>query len=214
MNKLILTGALVLIGLFSIAQKTEKEIKKEISSKAIKSARKEAKKFKKQGWDVIPGSLPLDKILEKSYIKLEEETSKGGKKYIYADGNGLAETKSAAELQASTLAKLALAKSIESKVSGLLTAKVANNQLNNEDAVSITKTLMNSHELIAAQLGYVEEVFKIYRTPANPKNSEVQIRIFYDIEQSLQIAKKVIQKELKDELKINEDQLNKLMGIE
>ena len=69
MNKLILTGALVLIGLFSIAQKTDKEIKKDLSSKSIKLARKEAKKLKKQGWDVVPGSLPLDKLLEKSFMK-------------------------------------------------------------------------------------------------------------------------------------------------
>jgi hypothetical protein len=30
----------------------------------------------------------------------------------------------------------------------------------------------------------------------------------------MQIAKKVIQKELKDKLKVNEEQLNKLMGID
>ena len=67
--------------------------------------------------------------------------------------------------------------------------------------------------MISAQLGYVEPAFKIYRIPANPKNTEVQMRIFYDVEQSLQIAKKVIQKELKDKLKVNEEQLNKMMGI-
>ncbi len=214
MNKLILTGALVLIGLFSIAQKTDKEIKKDLSSKSIKLARKEAKKLKKQGWDVVPGSLPLDKLLEKSFMKSEEETSKGGKKYIFADGNGLGETKTAAEMQALTVAKLKLASLVESNVNALVEANLANQQINNEDASSITRTLANSKELISAQLGYVEPTFTIYRTPANPKNSEVQIRIFYDVEQSLQIAKKVIQKELKDKLKVNEEQLNKMMGIQ
>ena len=214
MNKLILTFALVLTGLFSFAQKTEKEIKKDISSKSIKLARKEAKKLKKEGWDVVPGSLPLEKVLEKSFIKSEEETAKGGKKYIFADGNAVGETKTAAEIQALTVAKLALASQVESNVNALLSANLANQQLNNEDAASITQTLANSKELISAQLGYVEPVFKIYRIPANPKNSEVQMRIFYDVEQSLQIAKKVIQKELKDKLKINEEQLNKMMGIQ
>lgn len=214
MNKLILTFALVLTGLFSFAQKTEKEIKKDISSKSIKLARKEAKKLKKEGWDVVPGSLPLEKVLEKSFIKSEEETAKGGKKYIFADGNAVGETKTAAEIQALTVAKLALASQVESNVNALLSANLANQQLNNEDAASITQTLANSKELISAQLGYVEPFFKIYRIPANPKNSEVQIRIFYDVEQSLQIAKKVIQKELKDKLKINEEQLNKMMGIQ
>ncbi len=213
MNKLILTGALVLFGLFSFAQKTDKEIKSDIADRAIKAARKEAKKLKKEGWDVVPGSLPLEKILEKSMMKSEEETAKGGKKYIYADGNGVGETKTAAEMQALTVAKLALASQVESNVNALVSANLANQQLNNEDAASITQTIANSKELISAQLGYVEPAFKIYRIPANPKNTEVQMRIFYDVEQSLQIAKKVIQKELKEKLKVNEEQLNKMMGI-
>ena len=214
MSKLFLTFALVLTVLFSFAQKTDKEITKDISSKSIKLVRKEAKKLKKEGWDVVPGSLPLEKVLEKSFIKSEEETAKGGKKYIFADGNAVGETKTAAEIQALTVAKLALASQVESNVKALLSANLANQQLNNEDAASITQTLANSKELISAQLGYVEPVFKIYRIPANPKNSEVQMRIFYDVEQSLQIAKKVIQKELKDKLKINEEQINKMMGIQ
>ena len=213
MNKLILTGALVIFGLFSFAQKTDKEIKSDIADRAIKAARKEAKKLKKEGWDVVPGSLPLEKILEKSMMKSEEETAKGGKKYIYADGNGVGETKTAAEMQALTVAKLALASQVESNVNALVSANLANQQLNNEDAASITQTIANSKELISAQLGYVEPAFKIYRIPANPKNTEVQMRIFYDVEQSLQIAKKVIQKELKEKLKVNEEQLNKMMGI-
>lgn len=215
MKKTLLIISLLFIGNLSFSQKTDKEIKKDLSSKAIKSARKEAKKLKGDGWDVIPGSIPLEKVLEKSFMKAEEETSKGGKKYIFADGNGVGETKTAAEMQALTVAKLALASQVESNVNALVSANLANQQLNNDDAASITQTIANSKELISAQLGYVEPAFKIYRIPAgNAKNSEVQMRIFYDVEQSLQIAKKVIQKELKDKLKINEEQLNKMMGLQ
>jgi hypothetical protein len=95
-----------------------------------------------------------------------------------------------------------------------VSGNVANQQIDKDDAESITQTIANSKELISAQLGYVEPTFKIYRTPTgNKENVEVQVRLFYDTEQSLQIAKKVIQKELKDKLKVNEDQLNKMMGI-
>ena len=38
-----------------------------------------------------------------------------------------------------------------------------------------------SSKLEAMFHNLVEPAFKIYRTPANPKNSEVQIRIFYDV---------------------------------
>lgn len=214
MKTLLLSVSLLFFGVATFAQKSDKEIKKDLGSRAIKSARKESKKLKKAGWDVNPGSISLDKVLEKSYMKSEEETDKGAKKYIFADGNGVGETKTAAELQALTVAKLALASQVESNVNALISANLANQQLNNEDAASITQIVANSKELISAQLGYVEPVFKIYRTPkGNDKNTEVQIRVFYDTEQSLQIAKKVIQKELKDKLKINEEQLNKMMGI-
>ena len=199
----------------SFSQKTDKEIQKNISSKAIKLARKEAKKLKKEGWDVAPGALPLEKLLEKSFTKAEQETDKGAVKYIFADGNGVGQTKTAAETQALFTAKLNLASQIESNVNGLVSSSLANQQLDKDDAASITQVIANSKELISAQLGYVEPTFKIYRTPTgNKENSEVQMRIFYDTEQSLQIAKKVIQKELKDKLKINEDQLNKMMGIQ
>ena len=60
---------LMLIGLFafstvSIAQSQKKEDKKlvkKIKSKATKEARKEAKSFKKQGYAVSPGALPMEK---------------------------------------------------------------------------------------------------------------------------------------------------------
>jgi hypothetical protein len=211
---LLLSLSLLVGSTVSYSQKTNKEIEKDISSKSMKLARKEAKKLKTEGWDVAPGALPLEKLLEKAYIKAEQQNDKGNTKFIFADGNGVAQTKTAAEMQALTVAKLALASQIESNVNALISANVANQQIDKDDAESITQTIANSKELISAQLGYVEPTFKIYRTPTgNKENVEVQVRLFYDTEQSLQIAKKVIQKELKDKLKVNEDQLNKMMGI-
>ena len=205
----------MIIGSVSFSQTTTNEAKKEINKKAMKLARKEAKRLKKDGWDVAPGSLSLEKLLEKSYIKAELLNEKGNLKFIFADGNGVGQTKNAAELEALTVAKLALASQIESSVNGLLSANVANQQIDVNDAESITQTLANSKELVAAQLGYVEPTFKIYRTAVgNSDNAEIQLRVFYDTEQSMQVAKKVIQQELKDKLKINEDQLNKMMGID
>jgi hypothetical protein len=211
---LLLSLSLLIGSTVSYSQKTNKEIEKDINSKSMKLARKEAKKLKEEGWDVAPGALPLEKLLEKSYIKAEQQNDKGNTKFIFADGNGVAQTKTAAEMQALTFAKLALASQIESTVNALVSGNVANQQIDKDDAESITQTIANSKELISAQLGYVEPTFKIYRTPTgNKENVEVQVRLFYDTEQSLQIAKKVIQKELKDKLKVNEDQLNKMMGI-
>jgi hypothetical protein len=215
MKTLFLSVSLVLLSMVTYAQKTDKQIKKELKAKPEKLARKEAKKLRKAGWEVGPGSLPMEKMLDKKFKKEYEETDKGNAKYISAEGNAVGETKTAAEIQALTVAKLNLASVIESKVNGLLSGNIANQQLNNEDAASITQVLANSKELISADLGYVEPVVKLYRTPkGNDKNTEVQLVVFYDTEQSMQIAKKIIKKELKDKLKVNEEQLNKMMGID
>jgi len=41
------------------AQQTERELKREIKDKAVKEARKEAKGYKKQGYYVAPGAIPI-----------------------------------------------------------------------------------------------------------------------------------------------------------
>ena len=43
----------------SFAQQTEKEAGKALNKKAMKMARKEAKKYKKKGFYVPPGALPM-----------------------------------------------------------------------------------------------------------------------------------------------------------
>ena len=51
--------------------KERKEIskftKEQLREKVSKSTQKEAKKLQKEGWKVAPGSLPLDKQLERAY---------------------------------------------------------------------------------------------------------------------------------------------------
>ena len=53
-------------------RKERKEISKasksQLNEKASKVARKEAKKMKKEGWQTTPGTLPIDKQIDKSYM--------------------------------------------------------------------------------------------------------------------------------------------------
>lgn len=195
-----------------IAQQTEKELTKEIKSKATRQARKEAKKLTKDGWKVNAASIPLSKMLESAWMKSYTVDDKGAQRFISADGNAVAESKATAEMQALELAKLNLAGQIETKVTSLVDVALANQQLNIEEAASVTKVVQNAKNLIATELGYVDPVFKIYK-PINKTNVEFQVRVFYDTAQSLKIAKKVIKQELEEELKVNEKQLENLMGI-
>jgi hypothetical protein len=211
---LLLTFSLVLTSTL-FAQTNNNEAKKEINKKAMKMARKEAKRLLKEGWNVAPGSLPLEKLLEQSYLKAEIKNDKGTVKYLFSDGNGVAETKINAENQALEFATYSLASQIETNIGALTKMGLANEQLSNSEAASITKVMTNSTKIIAQKLGYIEPVFKIYRVvPGNKNNTEVQMRVFYEVEQSMRIAKQFLKEELKDELKIQEKQLDKLMGID
>jgi hypothetical protein len=168
--------------------------------------------MKKEGWKVNPGTLPLDKLTENAWKKQLQTDEKGDPRYITADGDAVAETKTAAELQAIEMGKLQLAGLIESNISALISGNIANAQLSTKDAASVTEIVASSKNLIATKLGYVNPFYKVYKNIGDNK-VKVQVKLFYDTKQSLQIAKKVVRKELKDKLKLNEEKLEKLMGI-
>jgi hypothetical protein len=212
MKKLLLIVLSCLITGITFPQQTTKELRKDLKEKAIREARREAKKYKKEGWAVTPGSIPLDKVLENSWMKQVMVDDNGNVKYISDDGNAVAETKSAAELQAIELGKLQLAGLIQTNMSSLISSNVGNAQLTTQEAASVTEVIQSAKNIIALELGYVDPSFKILRNIGKDK-VEVQVRLFYDTKQSLEIAKKVVRQELKDKLKLNEGKLEKLMGI-
>jgi hypothetical protein len=202
-----------MIGLGATSQTNSKDLRADLKDKAIREARKEARSMEKDGWAVAPGSLPLAKVLENTWMKQVTQDDNGNVKYIYADGNAVAETKSVAEMQAIELGKLQLAGLIQTNMSSLISANIGNAQLSTQDAASVTEIVQSAKNMIAMELGYVDPSFKLFRNIGKDK-IEVQVRLFYDTKQSLEIAKKVVRQELKDKLKLNEEKLEKLMGIE
>jgi hypothetical protein len=212
MKKIFIVIICCLIAGVASSQQTTKELRKELKDKAIREARKEAGKMEKEGWSVALGSIPLAKVLENTWMKQVQEDENGNVRYIYADGNAVAETKSAAELQAIELGKLQLAGLIQTNMSSLISANVGNAQLSTQEAASVTEVIQSAKNIIAMELGYVDPSFKLYKNVKKDK-IEVQVRLFYDTKQSLEIAKKVVRQELKDKLKLNEEKLEKLMNI-
>ena len=177
-----------------------------------REARKEAKQFEKDGWGVPPGSISLGNVLQQSWEKQYETTEAGEPKYITADGHGIAGNYSAAEMQAIELGKLQLAGLIETRIASLVSANIGNTELSNDEAESVTEVVQSSKNIIAQELGYVNPFFKIRRSLDNG-NKEVAVRLFYDVEQAMTIAKKAVRKELKEKIATNEEDLKKLMGM-
>ncbi len=208
-----LTFALIgLLGL-SLAQTTEKEAKKEIQRRAIKEARKEAKRFKRAGYDVTPGSLPMEKQLEYTWIRLYQRDAQGQAVYLSADGNAVAETRTAAEMQAIEAAKLNLAGQLETFIRAIIEANIANAQLNAQEASSVTEFLTAAKNVIVTSIGQVEPAFKIYRNLPN-KNVEVNVKLLVNREQVLQQAKKQVREELRQRLQGLQDKVDKLLPLQ
>ena len=190
---------------------TEKETKKELTSKSIKQARKEAKSLSKEGFNVARGALPMDKQLEDAWMMQLQKDEKGYPKYIVESGNSVAESQTAAKIQATETAKLAIAGAICTEIAALIENNIANQQLSNEDAASVTKTVAASKNLIAQELGRTLLLVEIYRSIG--VNTEANIRLAYDTKTAQEIGKKIIRKKLEEETKLLQDNLDKIMDI-
>ena len=220
MKKMLFIGALLAIFCGNATAQSAKEIakerrelikssKKELDEKASKEARKEAKKLKKDGWQITPGALPLEKQLDKSYVMQYEYDEDLFPKYIMSEAMSIGSSYDAAKMQALELAKQNLAGKIQTEVTALIENSVANEQLEAEQAESITKSITTSKSLISQSIGRTLTVMECYRTLSN-KNKEVLVRIAYNSDMAKKAAKKAIREDLKkkgDELHKQLDEL-------
>jgi len=193
-------------------QLVRKMSKKELNEKATKDARKQAKVLKKAGWIVSPGTLPLEKQLDRAYLMENEFDEDLFPKYIMANAQSVGGNYDAAKTAAQSLAITNLAGQIQTEVTALVENTVANKQLEEGDAVSITETVMSSKNLISQSIGRTLTVVECYRDLKNG-NKEVLVRIAYNGE----MAKKAAQKAVRDELEKKggnlHEQLDKALGL-
>ena len=188
-----------------------KSSKSELTQKATKVARKEAKKLGKEGWTTTPGTLPIEKQLDKAYMMSYEYDDNMFPKYIMGEAMSIGENYDAAKMQALELAKQNLAGQIQTEVTALVENTVANKQLSQEQAASVTQSIMVSKNLISQSIGRTISVMEVYRTLSN-KNKEVLVRIAYNSNMAKEAAKKIVREDLeKKGDKLHKD-LDKLLG--
>jgi hypothetical protein len=189
------------------------DLKGKIKERASRSARREAKKYIRDGYMVPAGALPLDKQLEAAWMKQYDTDSKGYPVWYVSNAKSIGENYSAAKNQAMNLAKVELAGLISTNVAGFAENSVANQDLSQEEAASVVKTIDASKNIIAQELGRVLPVVEIYKNLSN-KNVEVQVRLCYNTEMANETTKKIIRKKLEDETSIAHEKLEKLMGMD
>lgn len=189
----------------SYAQTTKETIKErkaiaklsesELNKKASKAARKEAKKLEKDGWKVAPGQLPLEKQLDKSYGMYYEYEESGLPKFIIGDAMSPGATYDAAKMQALELAKTNLAGMIQTEVTALIESTVANEQITQEQASSIARTVQASKNLIVQRLGRTFTVTECYKTLPN-KTVQVRVTLAYNAKMAIDSAKDIVKAQL------------------
>ncbi len=214
--------AVLMMGTATVSAQTVREIvkdrkvlakasKNELQKKASKAARKEAKKLKKQGWQIAPGALPLEKQLDKSYMMQYEYDEDMFPKYLMGEAMTIGENYDAAKMQALELAKQNLAGQIQTEVTALIENTVANEQMAAEDAASITRSVMASKNLISQSIGRVITVMEVYRTGAR-KNKELLVRIAYNSEMAKAAAKNAVRQDLENKGDELHKKLDELLG--
>lgn len=194
---------------FEARKELRKLSKDELNAKATKSARKEAKRLAKEGWMAAPGALPIEKQLDRSYLMQMEYDEDMFPKYMMAERMSIGANYDAAKMQAVALAKEDLAGQINTEITALVENSVANEQLEANEAVSITKSIQEGMGRIQGNIGRVITVTEVYRTLRN-KNKEVLVRIAYNS----QMAKAAAKKAIKEDLELQSEELrSKLDGI-
>lgn len=222
MKKLILALSLLIMGCTISFAQSAKDIRKEraeirkltraeMNEKASKDAKKEAKILEKKGWEVTPGALPLVKQLDRSYMMQYELNDDLSYKYIWSDAQSIGGNYDAAKMQALELAKENLASQIQTEVTSLIENTVANEQLDAEQAASITRSVQASKNLISQSIGRVIPVVEAYRTLSN-KNKEVLVRIVCNSDMAKKAALNAVKQDLQQKGDELHNKLDQLLG--
>lgn len=94
------------------AQFANPSLNKESKGRAIKAAKEQADKYTNQGWRVYNDFMELDMRLQTTWVVENELNDSGESKYLSAEGNAIASSRTDAHLQAVQWAKLRIAREI------------------------------------------------------------------------------------------------------
>lgn len=178
-NMLLCTLVLLVASPSGYAQDNTKELKKDLTSRVEKDARKTAKTYEKEGWKVMPGKLPLERQIQDSrYAELEKDEQ--GKR-VYLTGTHMATggNYSAAKKIADSRAKTELAEQLNSRIDEIIKDNVSNNDYGDKDIEVIDKCISANKHLVSARLNEAIPVLEIFREGTN---NTYEVQVFYKIE--------------------------------
>lgn len=189
-----------------------KEAKKDVKkSGTIKEARKESKKWEKQGYGNLPGNLPLANQFEKSMLMQVMVTEEGEQRYLSATGSAISGSEGVAQANAIDNTRLILAGQIQAEVSALVTNNKGNTGFTAEEVQTVDEFLSSSKTLIQNKIGNIKSVIEMVRRVDD--KFEYRFTVMYDTQSAKRIAKDLLVEKLDKKLTANEAELNKLLGL-
>jgi len=174
--------ALTLLGIFCSsvsAQLTEKQEKL-----IIKEAKKEAKRLKKEGWNVPAGSFSIERQLHQAYLIQAEVDNDRQPKYNFGQAISGGSFYDAAKMQAVELARADLAGNILTDLTTIVSTKLENHQISSDKANSASEIIKEGEAVVSQKLDSPIPLIEIYRT-LKDGTVEVQIRLAYEKEKGI-----------------------------
>ena len=204
MKKLfIIAAAIVAMGLNANAQSSakdnyqnrqqiEKYSKKLSNKKAMKDARKEAKRLKKEGWKPAPGSLPIEKQLDKAYTFQDQYENDGlTPRFVWGDASSEGFNYDAGKSMALDIAMNNLARSIEQRVARMAELNIDVEQNDANSDASMIRSVATTKFISEKALGQVTPQIEMYRELPSGR-VEVRVICFYSMDTARKISKKAI----------------------
>lgn len=194
---LCLTLTMFMFGHSYAAKKksTADAAKSEISANVDKDSRKSAKALIKDGWQILPGRVELDKQIERSKIAEVSVDADGNNIYILGTHQAVGGNYSAAKNAATVRAKAELASNVKDHIKQIISDKNANSYQDANNIQLLDETVAAIMSNVDLELANVTNLLEIYRNVDNQK-CEVMITLAVKIEPIVKKATETIDQEL------------------
>ena len=206
---LLLSFAVALFSVDALAQKSDKELKKELRERVNRECTKEAKQLAKDGWKVMPGKLPLERqIQEARYAELDTD-EQGGRRFFVGTHQAIGGNYSAAKQICDTRARVEIAQQVGAAVAQQVKDQMSSRNLGDGDLELVDQTLSASTTQVAAKLPGVTPVVEMFRELGGGKY-EVRVAVTAPYAATLKAAKEALVTDLKKKTEKLAEEVDKM----
>lgn len=187
----------MLVSITNCAIAGSDDLKKELSAKTSKDIRKEAKKLESDGWQTMPGKLPLEKQLEQSQIAQLRRTDDGESYFIVGSASVVGGNYTIGKQMADNNAKLEICRSLSDMVATKMTQELSNMDLGDNQAEALYEVASAAKSVSSMQIRGTEYLLEIFRDLGKGK-TEVRVVMAVQREKAISQAKDEIKRSLKE----------------